>query len=243
MWYESIFAGKWPDGICGIYRGCELDRKQQQIRATQLYVYTFAVFLVGQAIGIATGGAASQEPLEFFRPSAEYQAALQSAGDGLRIMLAVDLFFMIGYGAAISLTAALFFRVAPVMAWSAGIGILAVLAADLAENLTMLLSLDQIEAGGVLEPARIAWQAGISGLKWFLAAITLVALSLILPRETLLETTLVWLARITMPVGAALFVTGAFDQRLLGGMLILAGMGGGLAILALVLHLRTQRGV
>jgi len=45
-----------------------------------------------------------------------------------------------------------------------------------------------------------------------------------------------------MPVGAALFVSGALDQRLLGGLFILVGMGGRLGFLALVLFLRDRRG-
>jgi len=56
--------------------------------------------------------------------------------------------------------------------------------ADLAENLTMLGSLDLAQSGIDLDPARITWQVGISGFKWFTAAFVLVALSLILPRDT-----------------------------------------------------------
>ena len=208
----------------------------------RLYAFTFLVFAAAQVFGFATGGAASQEPFEIFRPAAAYQSGLLEAGGNLRIMMALDLFFMIGYSISIGLTAVLFSRRLPLMAWAAGIGILLVLMADLAENLTMLGSLDLAQAGVDLDPGRIAWQVGISGFKWFTAALVLVALSLILPRDTWLESALVWLARITMPIGAALFVTGGLDQRLLGGLFILAGMGGGLALLALVLFLRDRRG-
>ena len=115
--------------------------------------------------------------------------------------MALDLFFMIGYSCSISRTAQLFSHRLPLMAWAAGIGILLVLMADLAENLTMLGSLDLAQSGIDLDPARI-----------------------------------------TMPVGAALFVSGALDQRLLGGLFILVGMGGGLGFPALVLFLRDRRG-
>ena len=210
-------------------------------QTTRLYFYTLGIFAVMQVIAIVNGGVGAQEPFEVYHPASVYAPELASAGASLRLMLALDLLFMIGYGSAIGLTAWLFSDRFKVMGWLAGIGILSVVMADLIENLHMLMSLELVVAGQDLTEGRIVFQAFVSGLKWFLAALTLVALSFILPRDTILEKTLIWLARITMPVGAALFVTGALDLRLAGGVLILAGMGGGLGLLSIVMHLRCRQ--
>ena len=74
------------------------------------------------------------------------------------------------------------------------------------------------------------------------AALTVASLSFVLPRGTVLELVLVWSARIALPLGAALFVTDAFGAREVGGLLILAGMGGGFVLLALTIWLRLRRG-
>jgi hypothetical protein len=170
------------------------------------------------ALNLWSRGAASQELFEIWREVTDYRVRLKEAGDGLRIMLFLDLLFLIGYGGAIGLSAAAHAGRNPVMAWVAGLGIALVVWLDIAENLVMLLSLELAEAGEALAPGRIAWQVGLSGAKWFSAAIAVVALTLLLPRDTGLERLLVWSARVLMPLGAGLFVTDAFGLREIGNL-------------------------
>jgi len=122
--------------------------------------------------------------------------------------------------------------------WVAGLGVAALVMLDIGENLTMIISLDMLNAGDQISPARIGWQAGISGAKWLVAALSVVALTFTLPQNTWLERLLVWAARILLPLGTGLFVTGAFEERMLGGLLILAGMAGGFFLLTLTIWIR-----
>lgn len=209
--------------------------------ALRFSVYTLAVFAAMMALALATGGAGAQEPHEVFAAPAAYTQALLDCANNLRIVLFLDVLFMIGYGGALAMTARAFAANNPVMAWVAGLGAAGLIALDIREDVFMVISLDMAEAGVALEPARIAAQAGISGVKWLIAALSVVALSFVLPQETGLERVLVWSARLALPVGAGLFVTGAFDARVVGGVLILTGMGGGFTLLAVTAWLRQRR--
>jgi len=71
--------------------------------------------------------------------------------------------------------------------WVAGLGVAALVMLDIGENLTMIISLDMLNAGDQISPARIGWQAGISGAKWLVAALSVVALTFTLPQNTWLE--------------------------------------------------------
>ncbi|MCP5038863.1 MAG: hypothetical protein GY945_14825 [Rhodobacteraceae bacterium] len=209
--------------------------------ALQLFLYTLLVFAAMQVAAIITGGSGSQEVFEVFADPSSYSENLAQADGPLRLILLLDVFFMIGYGGALTMTA---YANAPrnrVMAWVAGLGVAALVALDIGENLTMVISLDMLAAELELSPARIGWQVGISGAKWLVAALSVVALTFTLPQDTSVERLLVWAARILLPLGAGLFVTGAFEARMLGGMLILAGMAGGFFLLALTIWLRQRQ--
>lgn len=218
-----------------------MKRNEYERLAFRFYLFTLAVFATMMGLGFVLGSGVSQELYETWRDPAGYAADLRENAGGVRAVLFLDLLFMLGYGGAIALTAAAHAGRNPVMAWAAGLGIAAVVGLDIAENLVMQLSLDLVEAGEALSPGRVAWQAGLSGTKWFTAALAVVALTLILPRETVLERVLIWSARVLMPLGAGLFVTDALGLRAFGGLGILGGMGGGLLLLAVTIWQRQSR--
>lgn len=218
-----------------------MENQQHLKTAIGLYVFGLAVFVIQQAFGLPDGAAATQEGFELFADPADYTTRLVAAGGTLRTVLMLDLFFMIGYGAAIGLTVHAYANANRAMGWVAGLGIAAVVGLDLLENVIMLLSLDMAQSGAEIPAERIVSQVTVSSIKWFMAALSLVAFTFVLPSETLLEKFLIWSTRILMPLGTGLFVSGAFDARELGGLAILMGMSGGLALLALTTWLRVQR--
>ncbi|HHL21944.1 MAG TPA: hypothetical protein ENJ52_10525 [Aliiroseovarius sp.] len=209
--------------------------------ALALFLYTLAVFALMQGFAIFSNGAGAQELHEFYAPPSAYTYSLTEAGGALRVVLLLDLFFMIGYGGALAMTAFANRGRNPVMAVAALVGIGGLVLLDLAENVTMVLSLDLAENGTVISAGRIIAQVEISSLKWLVAALAVVALTFTLPRDTMLEKLLIWAARVMLPLGTGLFVTGAFEARLLGALLILVGMAGGFALLALTIWLRQRR--
>ncbi len=215
-----------------------MQRQQVEKQAFGFFIFALMAFGLMQILVFITKGAASQEVFEVFSAPQTYTEALVNSGNSLRIMLFLDVFFMIGYGGGLSLTAYANAPRNPVFGWVTGIGIAGLLLLDLSENLIMLHALDLAQLGGTLDAAQIGWQVGISGAKWLIAALSVVALTFILPQNTLFERLLVWSARIALPIGTGLFVTGAFDARLLGGLFILVGMGGGFGLLALTIWQR-----
>lgn len=189
---------------------------------------------------VATGGAGAQEPFElFFEPEA-YGAGLAAAAPALRVTLALDLGFIIAYGLALGLAAWIHRGRAP---FAAGVALGAVgltVALDLAENLLLLVHLEQALLGLAISPAGIGAQVIVSGGKWFAAAIVLVALAEALPRARPAERLLVWLGRLGMPLGAGLMVTQAWGLGTFGGAIVFVTMVGGLGLLALTAWQRAR---
>ncbi len=214
--------------------------QQAEKTALQIYLFTLAVFVLMQMLVVASGGTAAQEINEVFAPAATYGENLAAGGNLLRSVLLLDLFFMIGYGGALGMTAYANAGRNLVLAWVAGIGIALLVLLDVGENTIMVISLDMLAAGGEVSPARIGWQAGISSAKWLMAALSVVALTFTLPQNTGLERLLVWAARVLLPLGVGLFTTGAFDMREVGGLFILAGMVGGFSLLAITIRVRLR---
>ncbi|PHQ94709.1 MAG: hypothetical protein COB40_11705 [Marinosulfonomonas sp.] len=207
---------------------------------TRLYLVTLVIFGAQQVVSFLSGGV-SQEIFEIFADPADYSARMAAAGDSLRIILLLDMFFIIGFFTSIGMTALTHADINRAAAWIAGLGIILVAGLDLFENIHLFLSIDMVDAGQQVPAERILAQAQISAMKWLVAALVLVVFSFTLPSETALERFLIWSTRILMPLGTGLFVTGAFDARLLGGMTILIAMSGGLTLLALTSWLRLQR--
>lgn len=208
--------------------------------ASRLFAFTLAVFALMQIISISSGGHGAQEGFEIFSDSGDYSARMASNGPTLRIILLGDLFFMIGYGSAIGMTAYAHAKINPAAAWVAGLGILLVVGLDLLENTTMVLSVDLVDGGAQVTAERILAQAHISAVKWLTSAMVLVVFTFTLPSNTPLERLLIWSTRVLLPIGTGLFITGAFDARLLGGSIILLAMAGGLAMLAITTGLAAK---
>jgi len=206
--------------------------------ATQLYVYAVLVFAIMQLLAIGGG---AQEPFEIYADPADYTARMRAVSDSLRIVLFADLFFIIGFGAAIGITAWAYADTNRAAAWVAGLGIFLVMGLDLSEDISLLISLDRVDAGGELSESRILTQVQISSAKWLVSAVVVVALTFTLPQDSWLERLVVWATRLFFPIGAGLFVTGAFDASALGGLILLAAMGSGLGLLALTTGLRARR--
>ncbi len=214
--------------------------KEKLTLVTKLYLVTLLIFGAQQVVSFLSGGV-SQEAFEIFADPADYNARMSVAGDSLRIILLLDLFFIIGFFTSIGMTALTHSHINRIAAWVSGLGIIVVAGLDLFENTQLFLSIDLLDGGQQISVERILAQAQISAIKWLVSALVLVVFSFTLPSETVLERFLIWSTRILMPLGTGLFVTGAFDARLLGGMIILAAMSGGLTLLALTTWLRSQR--
>ncbi len=208
--------------------------------ASGLYIYAVTVFAIMLVLTIASGGQAGQEGFELFAEPGEYSDRMRDAGPMLRLVLLGDLFFIIGFGSAIGMTAWAYCDINRAAAWVAGLGILLVMGFDLVEDITLILSIDMVETGADLPAERILAQAQISAAKWLLSAVVVVTLTFVLPQQTLLERLLVWATRVLMPLGTGLFVTGAFDIRPLGALIILSAMFSGLVLLALTVGLRAR---
>ncbi len=217
-----------------------MNYKEKLRLVTGLYLVTLVIFGAQQVASFLSGGV-SQEVFELFADPADYSTRMSLAGDSLRVILMLDLFFIIGFSTSIGMTALTHADINRAAAWIAGLGIILVAGLDLLENIHLFLSIDMVDGGQQIPAERILAQAQISAMKWMVAAFVLVVFSFTLPSETALEQFLIWSTRILMPLGTGLFVTGAFDARLLGGMIILAAMSGGLALLALTTWLRLQR--
>ncbi len=199
-----------------------------------------ALLVIAAATAMTGNPPAGQEQFETIRDAAAYAGELAAAGPGLRRILFIDGLFMLAYTVAIGFTVMAFAPNNRPAAWLGGLGIVAVMLLDAYENATMAQSIDILQAGGTIGLDRIAYQAGISGMKWQSAAAALLAVSFVLPCETLVEKLLVWGVRVGLPVAVPIFIMGAFDARAFGGLLLLLSMSGGFVLLALVLRGRMK---
>ncbi|MFZ1775489.1 MAG: hypothetical protein WAT78_16250 [Rhizobiaceae bacterium] len=199
-----------------------------------------ALMVIAVITAMSSNPHAGQEQFETIRAASLYSAELAAAGPGLRRILFIDGLFMLAYTVAIGFTVMAFADRNRPAAWFAGIGIVAVLLLDALENATMAQSVDLLDAGGALTLDRIAWQASVSGMKWQSAAAALLAVSFVLPTDSILERILVWGVRLGLPVAVPLFIMGAFGLREIGGQLLLLSMSGGFILLALVLRGRMR---
>lgn len=199
-------------------------------------VLALALLVVAVIMGLSASPPSGQEQFETIRDAAAYAADLAAAGPGPRRILFVDGLFMLAYTVAIGFTVMAFAETNRPAALAGGIGILAVMLLDALENAVMAQSIDIIEAGGALTLERIAFQAAVSGMKWQTSAAALLAVSFVLPQETLVEKALVWGVRLGLPVAVPLFVMDGFGLRETGGALLLLSMLGGFVLLAMVLR-------
>jgi hypothetical protein len=199
-----------------------------------------ALLLAIVAVALTASPQAGQEQFEVVWDAAGYSQRLAAVAGGLRIVLFLDGLFLLAYATAIGFAVLAFAHNNRAAAWFGGLGILAVMLLDAFENATMGQSADLIASGGSLTAERIAHQAAISAMKWQTTAAALLATSFVLPRDTLLEKTLVWGVRLGLPVAVPMFLYSPLGLRELGGLLLLISMLGGFVLLALVVRGRMR---
>ena len=195
-----------------------------------------ALMVVVVVMAFSASPPVGQELFETISDPADY-AAKMAAGDAvLRRILFVDGLFMLAYTVAVGFALLAFADNNRAAALAGGIGIVAVMLLDAAENAVMAQSLDIVRLTGAITLERIASQASVSAMKWQGAAATLLAVSFVLPSATPIEKLLVWGVRLGLPIAVPLFVMGAFGLRETAGLLLLGAMASGFALLAIVLR-------
>ena len=154
-----------------------------------------AVVLIAMVIaGTVTG--ATQERHEHFMAPAEYAQALLDHAGGLRVMMALDIAFLILYTAFFMALAAYLRAVnASVLGrWFAYVGLAAMIATavlDIVEDHHIVAMLESAEHGVVPSADAITWQAAASMTKFSLSYLSLVLFGLAVPRTSKLAWVLV----------------------------------------------------
>jgi hypothetical protein len=156
--------------------------------ALVLVCATAAVLVAMIAVSVATG--ASQEVHEHFHAPVDYAANLLAHPAGLRLMMGLDVAFLVLYTAFFAALAHYlegrpFVRLA--LGAMVGVAIL-----DIIEDHRILASLGMAEAGRPIDDSTIAWQQVISSTKFSLSYLSLVLFGLAIPRTTKLGLALSW---------------------------------------------------
>ncbi|VAW19968.1 hypothetical protein MNBD_ALPHA11-40 [hydrothermal vent metagenome] len=200
-----------------------------------LSVVALALLVAGVVVGSMAFPVTSQEQFEIIYALESYTRNLGAAEPAIRLILFLDSIFILAYIGAISFAIIGFASRNLPVAWFAGLGILAVMGLDIWENILIVISLDLVKFGETVSAQTMAQQALISSFKWQISAITLFALSFLLPGKRLAEFLLVWGTRLGLAIAAPLFVFNPFELRPIGSLLILASMSGGFILLAIVM--------
>jgi len=199
-----------------------------------LSVVALILLIANSVTGMTASPAANQEQFEFLYALESYTSNLVAAEPTIRLILFLDAVFILTYVGAICFAAIGFSSRNPPVAWFCGLGIIAVMGLDYWENILILTSLDLVQAGETINAQIISQQVLISSFKWQFSAVTLFALSFLLPGKRLVEMLLVWGTRLGLAIAVPLFVFNPFDLRVPGALLILASMAGGFLLLAIV---------
>lgn len=150
--------------------------------AILLAVSTTAVLLVMVAVMTATG--ASQEAHEFYRPHAEYAAALLEHPGALRLLFALDVAFLVLYTAFFAAFADYLRALGRPFTRLALAAMIGTALLDIVEDHHILTMLGIAERGEPLSDTAIAIQQVISASKFTLSDISLVLFGLAIPRDT-----------------------------------------------------------
>lgn len=202
--------------------------------AATFSVFALVLMALSVVVAVASSGAGAQDPLETFSDPATFSAILKGAGPALRLALFFDALFTIAYAGAVGFAAIGFRDRCPPAAWAGGLGILATMGLDVAENLLMLGSLGLAASGLEITGERVTLHVMISGMKLHVAAVALIAFTFTLPTRGLATFAMRWGARIVMPVSATLFVTDAFGASGYGSLGVFFAMAPGLPLLAFI---------
>ncbi|MCF6303521.1 MAG: hypothetical protein L3J13_10070 [Devosiaceae bacterium] len=200
-----------------------------------LSVVALVLLVANSLVGLTAFPVTSQEQFEIIYALESYTRNLAAAEPTIRLILFLDSIFILAYVGAISFAAIGFANRNKPVAWFCGLGILAVMGLDSWENILIVSSLDLVKAGEVINAQIMAQQMLISSFKWQFSAVTLFALSFLLPGKRLAEFLLVWGTRVGLAIAAPLFVFNPFELRPVGSLLILMSMSGGFILLAIVM--------
>jgi len=198
--------------------------------------------LANSLIGMMAFPITNQEQFEFVYALESYTRNLGAAEPVIRTILFIDSIFILTYVGAICFAIIGFSNRSLPVAWFCGLGILAVMGLDSWENILIVISLDLVKSGEVINTQIMAQQTLISSFKWQFSAATLFALSFLLPGKRLAEFLLVWGTRLGLAIAAPLFVFNPFEMRAIGSLLILASMSGGFVLLAIVVWQNRNEG-
>ncbi|HEY1556355.1 MAG TPA: hypothetical protein VGF94_16085 [Kofleriaceae bacterium] len=145
---------------------------------------TAAVMVVMAVLGIATG--ASQELHEHFAQPQAYAMALVERGGALRVMMGLDLAFIVLYTMFFAAEAAYLRerRQPAVLVWLGFAAIVATALLDFVEDHHILVLLDEAEAHVLPTIGAIAFQSVLSATKFSCSFIGFVAFGLAIPRDT-----------------------------------------------------------
>ena len=160
--------------------------------AIVLALATAVVLIAMVIVGTVTG--ASQEPHEHFNTPDAYAKLLLEQRSGLRVMMALDIAFLILYTAFF---AALARHLRGLFAWL-GFGAMVLVALlDIVEDHHIIAMLESAEHGLVPSAGAIAWQAAESATKFSISFLSLVLFGLAIPRTSKLG----WALALFLTVG------------------------------------------
>ena len=147
--------------------------------AIALALATAGVLIAMVITGLSTG--ATQEPFEHFMAPDAYAKSLLERASGLRVMIALDIAFLILYTAFFTAFA---LHVRGLFAWL-GLGAMVIVALlDIVEDHHIIAMLESAEHGILPTADAIAWQAAESATKFSTSFLSLVLFGLAIPRTT-----------------------------------------------------------
>jgi hypothetical protein len=160
--------------------------------AIVLALATSVVLIAMVITGLTTG--AAQEPHEHFMAPDVYAQSLLAHRGGLRLMMALDVAFLVLYTAFFI---ALARQLKSLFAWF-GLGAMIVVAVlDIVEDHHIIAMLESAEHGIVPDVGSIAWQAAESATKFSISYLSLVLFGLAIPRTR----TIGWVFTLYLTVG------------------------------------------
>ncbi len=193
---------------------------------------TAVVLLAMIGVTLATG--ASQELHEHYQPSAAYATHLLEHPGGLRLLMGLDVAFLVLYTAFFAALAHVL-EGRPFVRLGLG-AMIATAVLDIVEDHRILASLGMAEAGRPIDDNTIAFQQVLSSTKFSLSYLGLVMFGLAIPRTTTLGIALcLFLVMGTLATGVLGFAAPPeWQQSLDGGRWL--GFLGGFALAALWLR-------
>ncbi len=165
-----------------------------------LAVATAAVLIAMVGVSIATG--ATQEVHEHYQVPSEYTAGLLAHPGGLRLVMGLDIAFLVLYSAFFAALGKYLRELGRPFVWLALGAMIGTAVLDIVEDHHILALLSLAEHGRPIEDGAIAFQEVLSSTKFSLSFLALVLFGLAVPRTT----TLAWILAAFLTLGT--LVTG-----------------------------------